>query len=210
MRITVVSSLFIAAIAAPGCGSDEKETPSPVDTTAVVADTNFPIIDTSSFAEIDTTDEGPEVIPDEFKIGHLYSAEILLVMPARAAVDKELEQMAKNLETEIGNMFADYQQKYGQLLTDTTMSQARQEALTQELMSLEQNIQSLQSGAQNTLLQEKETRYQPIYNQVNAAIKRVAQREEFTYIVDASTGALVYGLDSYDITPLVKRELGLR
>jgi len=213
---SVLSELGVCAITVlmccTSCGSDSGDKENSADTVSVSTDTNpeinsldtsLPVIDTTGFGD-------PDVVPEQFKIGHIYSELILVVMPKRIAVDKELEALAAQLERDIANKYKEYEEKYKRLLSDTTVSEARQQALVNELASLETTIQKMQVGGQQDLLAEKERRYQPILDVINTAIKKVAKAQGYTYIIDASLGSLVYGMDTYDITPLVKKELGLK
>jgi outer membrane protein len=194
-----------------GCNSGDGDEPKDPDTSTTSVDSVVDVMDTTGLSAVDTSESGePGAAPKDFKIGHIYSAEILLVMPARVAVDKQLENEARQLEQEIANMYTDYEKKYKRLLTDSSLTEARQQALVSELATLETTIQKLQMSGQNDLLARKEELYQPIFDRINSGIKRVAKAQGYTYIIDASQGSLVYGVDSYDITPFVKKELGLK
>lgn len=209
---SLFSLLLFSLVLTSGCGSGSKDEPNGKDTGTASIDTSgtIDVIDTT-YSISDTADSSQDdPPPKEFKIGHLYSQEILLVMPQRIAIDKQLEDMAKQLENEIAAKYKEYETKYKRLMTDSALTESRQEALVNELASLQTTIEKLQASGQEDLLMKKEQLYQPMFDRINATIKRVAKAQGYTYIIDASQGSLVYGVDSYDITPLVKRELGLK
>jgi Skp family chaperone for outer membrane proteins len=211
-RASLLLALFTLGLSF-GCGSGSQEEPNGSDTittTSIDTSTGLSEIDTSFAVDVDTAGSDSQRVPAEFKIGHIYSAEILLVSPKRVAADKKLEEYGKQLEAEIARSYKDYETKYTKLMTDSSLTEARQQALVNELASLETTIQKLQYSGQEDLLKKKEELYQPILDEINTVIKRVAKTKDYTYIIDASQGSLVYGLDSYDITPMVKRALGLK
>lgn len=192
------------------CGSGSKEEPNGKDTTSVNVDTPPLDLTDTGTATGDGDTAGTQEVPKDFKIGHLYSEAILIAMPERLAIEKQLSDLTKQLENEVQNKYKEYQTKYERVLTDTTLSEAAQEALVNQLSQLEVSIQKLQVESQQVILAKREELYIPLYDKINKAIARVAKARGYTYIIDGSQGTLVYGLDSYDITPLVKRELGLK
>ena len=53
--------------------------------------------------------------------------------------------------------------------------------------------------------------FKPIYDKAMAAIKNVAEENNFTYIFDVSSGVILFhSNDSQDVTPLVKAKLGIQ
>ncbi len=173
------------------------------------ADTSVLTLLNDSLIQEETPSEVPDDKVDPLKIGHINSNEILALLPDVKAADAQLQQYAKQLDDEIKRQYGEYQQKYAALMSDTTLPKSVMEAKAQELASLESTITQLQQSSQDQMLQKKDELYQPILAKIDRAIQSVAKEQHYTYIIDASTGALVYGVDTYDITPYVKRKLGI-
>ncbi len=214
--LIIALSCFISLNA---CNNGNKQPASQEnDTTATESDTPVnPVTDSVKAIEPDTLNPADNLSeqtnsqqPATLKIGHINSAEVLLLMPDVKEADRKLQQFAQQLDNEIKARIAEYQEKYARLMNDTAAPQSVQETRMNELASLENTIAQLQQDGQNQIMQEKDKLYQPIYEKINRAIEAVARQEGYTYIIDASSGALVYGVDTYDITPAVKRKLGLR
>jgi len=173
------------------------------------ADTSILNLIDDSLIQEDTKDEAADTKVDPLKIGHINSNEILALLPDVKAADAQLQRYAKQLDDEIKRQYGEYQQKYTALMSDTTLPKSVMDAKAQELASLESNITQLQQSSQDQMLKKKDELYQPILAKIDRAIQSVAKEQHYTYIIDASTGALVYGVDTYDITPYVKKKLGI-
>ncbi len=52
--------------------------------------------------------------------------------------------------------------------------------------------------------------YSPILKKAEDAIKQVAKENNYSYVFDMGTGAVIYAQDSDDLMPLVKKKLGLK
>jgi len=191
----------------PGTAEEPGTEINSVDTTTNIIDTpTMDSIDMLSI-EIDETEDGEP--PHELKIGHINSAEILLQMPQIRTADKELENYAIALEKHFQDQVEAYQRLYAEIATDTSLPESIKQAKISELTSMEANISQLQQSSQNDLARKKDKLYAPIIDKINRIIRRVAKENDYTYIIDGNSGALVYGVDAYDITPLVKRRLGI-
>ena len=91
-----------------------------------------------------------------------------------------------------------------------TLSKASLSLLEQELQDMQTRIVQYQQNAEAQLNQRQTELLEPIMTKAENAIKTVANREGFLYIFDTSTGSSIIASDkATDITPLVKKELGL-
>mgnify|MGYP000878515050 CR=1 FL=1 len=142
------------------------------------------------------------------KIGHINIDEIVALSPGVDNVQKEMEKFVKDLETQLGTMENEYKTK----LTDyqknaSTMSAIIKETKEKELNDLMQRMQAFQQGAQKQIQEQNAKLLQPIYDKAAKAVGEVAKENGYTHIV--SSGALLYSEDGSDITPLVKKKLGI-
>jgi outer membrane protein len=75
---------------------------------------------------------------------------------------------------------------------------------------LEQRIQAAQEKAQEDLAKQEEELLKPMVDRATVAIKEVASANNFTYILDVSTGTVLVYDKGEDILPLVKAKLGIQ
>ena len=89
------------------------------------------------------------------------------------------------------------------------MTDAIRQITEEEIMSLQQRIQTTYQTAQQDV-QKKQTEWlAPIHERMAKAIQSVGEKEGYTYIFD--TAATMYvGKDALDVMPAVKKELGIK
>jgi len=146
------------------------------------------------------------------KIGYINSAVLLAAMPEKAKADSDLAKYARTFQEQIDLMMKDYQNK-GQAYqaSEKTMSEAMKEVKMKEIQDLQNRIESTQQSAQEKLQAKKQDVYTPILEKADKAIKEVAKEKGYDFIFDqAAGGALVFGKDTYDVTPLIKAKLGIK
>ncbi len=146
----------------------------------------------------------------QVKLGHVNSQEILTKLPDYKAAQTKAETFAKELEQSMQTMTAEYQKKLADLQKkEPTMTNTEKETAIADLQQLEQRIQQFQVSAQERMQKQENELLAPLYEKVGNAIKKVGEANSFTYIFDISAGATVYQ-NGTDVTPLVKKELGLQ
>jgi outer membrane protein len=144
------------------------------------------------------------------KFAHIDSQELLEVMPEKAAADKQLEDFAKQLESQLTAMSKEWETKVQDYrANEAVMSDIIAQTKAEEIQNLEQRIQAFQQNAQQSLAKKEAEVYQPILDKARAAIEKVAADNAFTYVFDRSAGSLLYQPESDDILNLVKAELGI-
>lgn len=144
------------------------------------------------------------------KFGHLNAQELISIMPERDKAVSELQDYQKGLESQLMSMQSEYQA----MIEDYQNNEANYDDLTKqdkiaEIQGLEQRITSFQQSAQTSLQNKEIELLQPIEEKATEAINAVAEKGKYTYILDSSSGILLYSKDSEDILDKVKKELGL-
>jgi outer membrane protein len=75
-------------------------------------------------------------------------------------------------------------------------------------MDLEKNMSDFEQTANGELEKSRNEMLQPLIDKIGKAIEDVAKENGYSYIIDASTGVLLYrGGD--DVTDLIKVKLGI-
>jgi outer membrane protein len=147
------------------------------------------------------------------KVGHMNSQEIMYLMPQSQSISDSLqiiqkskERQVANLQAELQKMVADAERDVGNgTLDDQSMIALRQA----EISDKQQRIQEYVKIAQDQLLKAEQDLMVPLQEQVLAAIKAVSEEGEFSYVLDLSSGAVIYFEGGIDISPMVKEKLGI-
>ena len=184
-----------------------------------------PTADTTEVAEDDLiiddfTDDTLNVISDTsvvtdtsmvkqmMKIGYVNSEEILEKLPDMTRANTELEKFARTLDNQIKQIQQQMQDKYVKYMADTTVSDAILKNRQEELQGMQQRLMQLQYSSEQELAQKRQQLLKPIYDKVNRAIKVVAKANGYTHVLDANS--LFYIDEAYNLTPQVKRQLGIK
>lgn len=145
------------------------------------------------------------------KFGHINSAELLQQMPSTKAADSSLQKYAKELDSQYKTMVTEYQTKLQTFQSGSdVMADAVKQSKIKELTDLESRIQDFQDSAQESVQKKKQELYTPIIDKAEKAIKEVAKEKNYSYILDTSTGTVLFAQDSDDITKFVKEKLGMK
>ena len=128
-------------------------------------------------------------------------------MPATKKVYMELEKMSNSYQAELAKMAKDGQDKYESLQAKAAgLDAAIRKVLEQELMEIQQRIQTLQMTAEQEL-QKKQGDLVPIAESLTKTIKEYGATHHFLAIF--YDNALVYAGDLQDVTEQVARQLNL-
>jgi outer membrane protein len=145
------------------------------------------------------------------KFGHIDSGDLLELMPEVKGADSSLAIYQKSLEDSYNNMITEYQTKLADFQkNEKTLQDYQKELKQQELLDLQNRIQSFQDGAQEKLQTKKQEIYSPILKKAEDAVKAVAKENGYAYVFDTSIGAVIYAQDADNIMPLVKKKLNLK
>lgn len=151
------------------------------------------------------------VSAQNLKFGHINSQELLSAMPERDSAEAKLKKYAKDLQDQIETLQVEYNKKYQDYLQKkATFTDAIREMKEKELTDLGQRAQEFEQTAQQDYQRQQGELMKPVMEKADAAIKKVAKANGFTYIFDLGAGGVIYFSDqSIDILPMVKKELGI-
>lgn len=145
------------------------------------------------------------------KIAFVNSSLILQDMPRVKQAESELDVLKTQLQKQYQGEVTKWQGKLQDLQRKEKQGEISPKMLQDEAKVLEDEQQDLLKKEQEMLtqLQKKENELlQPILNDVNDAIKKVAEANGYQAVFDA-TPALLYIDPVIDISELVRGELGL-
>src|SRR6056297_469369 len=149
----------------------------------------------------------------DLKIGHINSNVLVQQMPEFEQAQKELQKHANDLESALGEMQTELQTKYQNYSSRAdSLTPLLRQAKEEESTELQRRMENFRTSAQEDLRKKEMELQQPIITKVQKAIDDVAQENGFTYILDAVEGGpvLYTAPSSIDITPMVKKKLGIQ
>jgi len=144
------------------------------------------------------------------KFGHVDSQALLQMMPETATAEKDLQVLESQLQSRLKELTEGYQMeiaKFQALPADTPES--TRSDMRDGILGIEQRIQDFQVNAEQDMMTKREALLTPIITSLQDAINAVGEENNFTYVFDISTGAIVFKGGGEDIAPLVKTKLGI-
>lgn len=146
------------------------------------------------------------------KYGHMNLGNLLEELPDTKKADEELKKFTEAFATKDDSLTkaftADYtklEQEYNAGLLTPVQAQQRQA----ELQKRQEDIQKFEQDAQKQIAARREELLKPILTRVDEAVRTVAKENGYAMIFDTSTGVMLFAADTEDVTPLVKKKLGL-
>ena len=143
------------------------------------------------------------------KYGHVNSNEIMQVMPGIDSIQIKLMDFHRELQLLYENMMNELETKQDKFDREVgTMSASVRKLREDELNSIRNRLQEFSMNAQEDLDAEKLRLIAPFQERVQNAINEVAKEHKYIYIFD--TQILLYYEGGDDVTPLVKKKLGIK
>ena len=144
------------------------------------------------------------------KLGHVDFNKVIEQMPGQDTVKKVMEDYSKTLRDQLQAMQTELETKYTDYLNNqATLSAIIKQTKEEEISDLQDRIQAFQQQASQDL-QEQETKLTtPFIEKAKKAISDVAKENGFTYIFNNVEGFMLYTDGGEDVTPIVKKKLGI-
>jgi outer membrane protein len=147
------------------------------------------------------------------KFGHINGSELLQSLPEWDSATVRLERYRQELVNALELMSVDLNNKndaYNK--EEKNLTDLVKQTKQQEIIDLNRRIQEFQTNAQEQLQTKQAEYFRPIQEKVDKAIKDVGKENGFTYIMDVSSGVLLYfdETKSTNIMPLAKAKLGIK
>ena len=157
-------------------------------------------------------------IQDELRIGYVDPQYIMRSMPEMAAIERRLQNFVERkqlefveLETEFRQKVEEYQQKAA------VISEQAQRQEEERLTEMQMRLQEYERNFQQEIQERQMSLMEPLLNKIQGAIDEVAQRRNFTYVLNTMTNngdfIILYASEeaqaNYDITDEVMERLDL-
>ncbi len=149
----------------------------------------------------------------DMKIGYIDSNRIMQELDEVREVRVELEKEQRKMEIEMQNMISrrDSLVQAYELQKILLVDENKRLEKEREIQTLEQSIERFQmekfgpNGGEIYKLQNQ--LLAPVLSKIDAAIQKIGKERGYNYIMDAVSGALVYAIESHDLTDEVIEEL---
>ena len=147
----------------------------------------------------------------QIKIGYVDSNVIMSNFEEVRQVQVDLEKEQRRLESEFNNLVAQMdslQQDYER--QRLLMSETRRQEKENEMIKMKKSIEEFQLkkfGPEGEIYRKQNELLKPVLAKIDAAIQIVGSEQGYDFIMDAMSGALLYALDSHNLTEYVMDEL---
>lgn len=144
------------------------------------------------------------------KFGHVNTQELFAQMPEVNQVKLKMDTIQSQYENQLASMNEEIQRKYQDYQqNEATMPESIKQMRQQELQEMQGRLQTFYQTAEQDIQRKQQELLAPVHEKMTKAIKTVGEREGYTYIFDSA--AMVHiGNDATDVTPAIKKELGIK
>lgn len=144
------------------------------------------------------------------KVAHINLDSLITLMPESKVAQQAVQDYAKQLEQQITTMQTELQTKYEAFQKDApNMAPIVKESKEKELNDLNQRITDFQQQAQADYQKKSADLSKPVYEKAKKAIDQVAKEAGYKYVLDTSTGLVLYSEPTEDIINPVMKKLGI-
>jgi len=142
------------------------------------------------------------------KIGYVNTNEVIAIMPETQKAKKELQEYQESLAKQYDDLEKEANERSAQFVKDSgTYTPSMREIKREEIIKLIQRVQGFNNEAQEKAKQAAQTKFAPIQQKAMDAIKSVAKKSGYAYVLDINS--VLVGPPGDDILSLVKKELGI-
>jgi outer membrane protein len=145
------------------------------------------------------------------KIGYVDFNSLIQAMPGIDSVKIKLQKYQETLSGQMDQMRSEFENKYMDYQSQqSTMSDLIKQTKEKELSDLQARIDAFQTKAQTDLQSKQQELLQPIIDKARGAVKEVAKENKYSYVLNNIEDVVLYCETTDDITPLVKKKLGIQ
>ena len=155
----------------------------------------------------------PLMLMAQARIGIVNSQNIFELMPEKAAAEAQLKAMSEKYHAEYELLRGEFDKKYADYQTvaaDATMPEAIKERRVHELQESDKKMRDFERRAADVIAAQRVALTKPITEKIQAAIRQAGEQGAMDVVFDTAVTPIAYiGPNTVDITPIVKRLLGL-
>lgn len=142
------------------------------------------------------------------KIAHISLDSLITAMPESKTAQEVAQKYLKDLENQVATMDNELQTKYADYMKNKdTYSALVASTKETELQDLNKRIEDFKGQAQQDYQRKYGELSKPIYDKAKKAIDLVAKENGYKYVLDTSSGNILYSEPSDDIIGLVIKKM---
>ena len=144
------------------------------------------------------------------KIAHINLDSLISLMPESKTAQQAVLDYSKQLQQQVETMQTELQGKYEKYQAESAnMAPIVKQSVEAELNDLNKRIGDFQQQAQQEYQKKSAELSKPVYDKAKKAIDQVAKENSYKYVLDTSTGLVIYNEPADDIIALVVKKLGI-
>ena len=119
------------------------------------------------------------------KIGYVNTDDVIAAMPQTDTANKQLQEFQQSLADQYNDLEAEANEKSAKFIKDSaTLSESMKLIKREEILKLYQRIQNYNTEAQEKAKQAAQQKFAPIQQKAMEAIKAVAKKNGYSYVLD--------------------------
>ena len=145
-----------------------------------------------------------------FKLGLVDTNAVIAGMPETTEANNKLQESQKKYQAEFQRIEEEFQKQYEEFrnMKEDELPAIKERKATQ-LQETQQKAEAFQQKVMEDLQKQQDELMAPVIQKVRNAIESVGKENGFTYIQEI-VNALYFSAPVEDITPLVKKKLGIK
>ncbi|MDD3195850.1 MAG: OmpH family outer membrane protein [Paludibacter sp.] len=146
------------------------------------------------------------------KLAYVNIQEIFQVMPDLADIEKSMADVNEQYKKELDVMYQEYYAKAKEYQDNlNTMAETIKARRQSEIVDIEKRIGTFQQTANEEMQRKQMELISALREKILKATAEVGEENSYTYIFDISSQSIAYhSAKASDVTPLVKKKLGLK
>lgn len=145
------------------------------------------------------------------KVGTIDSKYILALMPEAKIVDQRSKEYGTKLDSSFNIKLKDFQNRVADFKKrEKEMGDLEKKTYVDELTALENDIKKYQTNGRQLVQLKQNELLRPLYKKLSDAIVAIAKEEKYTQILTITGNEFAYIDESFDITDLVIKRLGIK
>jgi outer membrane protein len=145
------------------------------------------------------------------KFGYVESQRVLQNFQEWVDSQNKLQEIRDGYQAEYDNMVKQLEQMMAEIQSQSLLlSEEKKQQKLKEVQDRQLTIERFKYeklGPEGEYYKKNLELTKPIIDKINKVIQDIGEREEYDFIIDASSGALLHALPKYDITDQVLEEL---
>jgi len=151
------------------------------------------------------------------KFAYIDTESLITLLPETEVAQAQFESQVKELQTQLEEMQVEYNTLYQAYLENEELaigatgkwSKAIKTVKEQELMQIQERIQTFQTTATTTVEEMQTELFTPIYNKIDVAVEAVAKEKGYICVFDINNILYINHEKCDDIVVDVKTKLGI-